>query len=54
MGEVQALQDRLENLVIDRQFGCDSVGVLARVSFLMEVEQPGVVPVIGLAAQVCA
>ena len=52
VGEVQALQDRLENLVIDQQLRGDSVGVFGYAAFLLEMEQAGVVLLVGPAAQV--
>ena len=52
VGEVQALQDRLENLVVDRQLRRDAVGVFRYVALLLEMEEAGIVLFIGLAAQV--
>ena len=50
--EVQALQNGLENLVIDRQLRRDPVGGFVNAFFLLEVEQAGVVLLVGLAAQI--
>ena len=54
VGEVQALQDRLEDLVIDRQLRRDAVGVFRYAALLLEMEQAGVVLLVGPAAQICA
>ncbi len=51
VGIVQAREDVLEGLVVDGQLGRQLVGAFVPVLFPLEVEQAGVVAVVGLAKE---